>query len=117
MLTTQRRWPSTSKRAAVPTATSSTEHTRASRTGPRDRVAVLELLDDAAAQRRHERTHRQSVEHVVEEPEHDEPLGFLGRDAAGGEVVQLLVVDRADGARVRALDIAGLDLEVGHRAG
>src|SRR4051795_6486514 len=98
MLTTQSRWPSTSKRAAVPTATSSTEHTRASRTGPRDRVAVLELLDDAAAERRDRCALRQAVEHVVEEPEHDEALSLLRRHAAGGQVVELVVVDRADGA-------------------
>src|SRR4051794_38840025 len=107
MLTTQRRWPSTSKRAAVPAATSSTVHTRTSRTGPRDRVAVLELLDDAASQGRHERRHRKAFEHVVEESEHDEPLRFLRRHPAGGEVVQLVVVDRTDGAGVRALHVVG----------
>ena len=48
-------------------------------------------------------------------PEHDEPLRFLGRHAAGGEVVELVVVDRTDGARVRALHVVGLDLEVGDR--
>ena len=32
-----------------------------------------------------------------------------------GEVVELVVVDRADRARVRALHVVGLDLEVGHR--
>ena len=62
-----------------------------------------------------ERAHRQPVEHVVEEPEHDEPLGLLGRDAAALEVVELVVVDRADGGRVRALHVVGLDLEVRDR--
>ena len=59
----------------------------------------------------------QAVEDVVEEPEDDQPLGLCGRDAAALEVVELVVVDRADGARVRALHVVGLDLEVRDRLG
>src|SRR6186997_2757702 len=107
MFTTHRRWPSRSKRAAVPAATSSTAHTRTSGTGPRDRVAVFELLHHAAAQRRHQRAHRQAIEHVVEEAEDDEALGLLGRHPASGEIVELVLVDGPDGARVGALHVAG----------
>ena len=44
---------------------------------------VLELVDDRAPQTRASaRSTGRRVEHVVEEPEHDQALGFLGRDAA-----------------------------------
>ena len=56
-------------------------------------------------------------EHLVEEAEHDEPLGDLGRDAAALEVEALLLVDRPDRAGVAALHVVGLDLEVGHALG
>src|SRR5262249_61172758 len=64
--------------------------------GRRAAVApVLDLLDDRPAQRRGERGHRQAVEHVLEEPEDDEPLGLRRWDAAALEVVALVVVGRA----------------------
>ncbi len=62
-----------------------------------------------------ERADREPLEHVVEESEHDQSLGLLGRDAARLEVVELLVVDRADRRRVRAAHVVGLDLEVRDR--
>ena len=58
-----------------------------------------------AAQRRRQRRDRQPGEDVLEEPEHDEPLGVLGPHAAALEVVELVVVDRADGRRVRAAHV------------
>ena len=64
---------------------------------------------------RGERADREALEHVVEEAEHDQPLGLLGRDAAALEVVELVVVDRPDGGGVRALHVVGLDLEVRDR--
>src|SRR6516165_7945953 len=100
MRTTHTPTPSTSKRACDPGFTSETEHTRTSGTGPRDRVAVFDLLDDAPAERRDERRQRQSLEHVVEEAEHDEPLRLGGRNTACREVVELVVVDGANGAGV-----------------
>src|SRR4051812_4310417 len=113
MFTTQSRWPSTSTREAVPGFTSETAQTRTSGTGPRDRVAVLDLLDHTPSQRCDERRDREAVEHVVEEPEHHQPFRFLRRHPAGGQVVELVVVDRTYGARVRALHVVGLDLQVG----
>ena len=50
-----------------------------------------------------ERADGQLVEHLVEEAEHDQPLGDLGRDAAALEVEALLRVDRADRRGVAAL--------------
>src|SRR5437588_1389525 len=112
MLTTQSRRPSTSKRAAVPGFTSATAQTRTSDTGPRDRVSVLDLLDHTAAQGGDERGDREPVEDVVEEAEHDEALRLFGGHATGRQVVELVVVDRAHGAGVRALHVVGFDLDV-----
>src|SRR5436189_4224501 len=107
MFTTQSRRPSTSKRSAVPGFTSLTAHTRTSRvsrtsrtsrvsdTGTGHGIAVLDLLDHAAPEGGDERRQGQLLEHVVEEAEHDEALGFLRGHPAAGEVVELLVVDGA----------------------
>ena len=43
------------------------------------------------------------------------PLGFLGRHTPALEVVELVIVDRADRGSVRALHVVGLDLEVRDR--
>src|SRR5690242_8418224 len=138
--TTHSRWPSTSKRAAAPTFTSSTEHTltslmtwpqmfserctrhirveRSEYVGLRaNSRAVLDLADDVVAEAADERTDGQTVEDVVEEAEDDEALRLGRRDAAALQVVELVLVDRADGAGVRALDVVGLDLEVRDRLG
>ena len=57
-------------------------------------VEVADLLVHRAPQRRRERGDGQAGEHVLEEAEHDQPLGVLGPHAAGLEVVALVVVDR-----------------------
>ena len=58
------------------------------------------------------------LDDVGEEAAHDEAAGGLGVDAARAEVEQLLVVEPAGGAGVAgADDLAGLDLQVGHRVG
>ena len=44
-------------------------------------------------------------------------LGDLGPDAPALEEEALLGIDRTDGARMAALDVVGLDLEVRHRLG
>src|SRR5947208_16512191 len=106
MRTTHSRWPSTSNRFAEPASTSFTEHTRRSPT------AVLDLLDHGAAERTRERRDGQAVEHVVEEAEHDQSLRLRRRHAAALEVIELILVDGADGARVRAPHVVGLDLEI-----
>ena len=55
---------------------------------------------------------------VVEEAVHDQPTRLVLRDAARLQVEQLLVVEPAGGRRVAGtLDLAGLDLQVGHRVG
>ena len=72
-------------------------------------VAISLLLD---------RRHADLADQVVEEAVHDEAAGFLVVDAARAEVEQLLVVEAGGGRRVAgAGDLAGLDLEVGHRVG
>src|SRR5262245_46115968 len=109
MLTTQSVWPSASTRPFSPGAMSATAHTRTSGIGARHRIAVLDLLEDAAAQRPDERRQRELREHVVEETEHDEPLRLIGGHAAAREVVELLLVDGADGAGMRAAHVVGLD--------
>src|SRR5947208_5853356 len=111
MRTTHSRWPSTSNRFAEPASTSFTEHTRRSPT------AVLDLLDHGAAERTRERRDGQAIEHVVEEPEHDQSLRLRRRHAAALEVVELVLVDGTDGARVRAPHVVGFDLEVRDRLG
>src|SRR5512142_3381795 len=111
MRTIESRWPSTSTRVAVPGAISSRLPTRTSATG--DEPSHLRV--DRRAERLDERGHREPVEHVVEEAEHDEPLRVGRRHTASLEVVQLLLVDRADGRRVRATHVVGLDLEVRDR--
>src|SRR3954452_3110853 len=51
-----------------------------------------------------------------EETTHDQPPGLVGGDAAGHQVEQRLVVEPAGGAGMAgAGDLAGLDLQVGHR--
>ena len=58
------------------------------------------------------------LDDVGEEAADDEAAGGLGVDAARAEVEQLLVVEPAGGAGVAgADDLAGLDLQVGHRVG
>src|ERR671926_1116876 len=93
-------WPSTAKQRADPGARSSREQTRRGSPMP---VPVLELLDHRSAQTTRERADREPAEHVVEESEHDQSLRVAWRDAAALEVVELVVVDRADRRRVRAL--------------
>ena len=58
------------------------------------------------------------AEDLAEEPADDQPPRDVLRDAAALQVEQLLVVEAAGGARVPgAGDLAGLDLQVGHRVG
>src|ERR1700726_4462466 len=106
MRTTASRQPSTSTRRAAPGSTSSTAQTRTSAMEPTD------LGLDGASQRPRERRDGQPVQDIVEEPEDDEPFGLLGGDAPRFEVVELVVVDGADGAGVGAAGVVGLDLEV-----
>src|SRR6188474_2025186 len=115
MWTTQSLKPSTSTRRDEPAATSCVLSTVTSGTLRSFGVVTLDLLDHRLSQRTDELTYRQPVEHVVEEPQHDQSLRLFGRDATRLEVVQLVVVDRADRARVRALDVVRLDLEVRDR--
>src|SRR3712207_9062728 len=77
--------------------------------------AGVELAGDRGAQAVRTGAERQAVDGVLEEAEHDEALGDVGRNAARLEVVELIPVDRADGRGVRAADVVGLDLEVGDR--
>src|SRR3954447_2818420 len=59
-----------------------------------------------------------ALDELGEEAADDQPPGLDLRDAAGLQVEELLVVEPAGGAGVaRADDLAGLDLEVGHRVG
>src|SRR2546423_14346291 len=111
MRTTAIRWPSTSKRCALPGSMSSREHTRISATG----AQPPDLLVDLGPQRLHEGGYCEPVEHVIEEAEHDEPLRVGRRHTASLEVVELLVVDRTHRRRMRAADVVGLDLEVRDR--
>ena len=74
---------------------------------------MLDLLDHAPSKGRHQGGDREPIEHIVEESEDHEPLGLLGGDTTRRQVVQLVLVDRADAARVLALHVVGLDLEVG----
>src|SRR6476661_6897692 len=58
------------------------------------------------------------AEDLAEEPAYDEPPRDRLRYSAALQVEQLLVVEAPGGARVpRARDLAGLDLQVGHRVG
>src|SRR6266568_6926046 len=50
----------------------------------------------------------QPVDGVLEEAEHDEPLGHVGRDAPCRQVVELVEVDRPDGGGVGAADVVAL---------
>src|SRR3954468_18742083 len=111
MRTTATFWPFTSNARAEPGARSSRAHTRMAS----PMASVLQLVDDRPPQAARERAYGQALEHVVEEPEHDQALGVLGRDAAALQVVELVVVDRPDGRRVGALHVVGLDLEVRDR--
>src|SRR5664280_2194527 len=48
------------------------------------------------------------LEDFLQEAEHDQTLGGVLGYAAGTQVKQMLVVDAADGTRVRALDLGRL---------
>ena len=62
--------------------------------------------------------HADLADQVVEEAVHDQAARLVLGDAARAQVEQLLVVEAAGRRRVAgALDLAGLDLEVGHRVG
>ena len=72
----------------------------------------------ASSSRRSIESTPRRLDQVGEEPVHDEPARLDRRDAAALEVEQLLVVEPAGRRGVPgALDLAGLDLEVGHRVG
>src|SRR5918993_697197 len=109
--------PPTTMRRAVPgtrsaSATVAESVSVATSGRPGERAVEVELGRHPAAQLLGERADRQLVEDLVEEAEHDEALGDLGRDAAALEVEALLGVDRADGRRVAAAHVVRLDLEV-----
>src|SRR5581483_217631 len=124
MRTTARRQPSLSTRMADPGATSPTLHTTISATaGLRDLVGVaaaagVELPGDGGPQPLlGAGAERQAVDGVLEEAEDDQALGDVGRHAPGGEVVELVRLDRADGRGVGAADVVALDLQVRDRVG
>ena len=55
-------------------------------------------------------------DHLIEEAEHDESFGDLGADTAALEIEALVLVDRADGGGMAALDVVRLDVEVRARS-
>src|SRR4029079_5436217 len=113
MRTTATATPSITRRVAVPGARSSRAIVSLATSGHlRQGALEVELGRDLAAQLGGQRTDGQLVEHLVEEAEHDEPLGDLGRDAAALEVEALVGVDRSDRRGVAAAHVVGLDLEV-----
>src|SRR5207247_7876285 len=105
MRTSATLWPSTAKQRAVPGARASRAQTRRGSPMTLTRVPVLQLVDHRATEPSRQRADREPLEHVVEEAEHDQPLGVVGRDAAALEVVELVVVDGSDGRRVGTLHV------------
>ena len=62
--------------------------------------------------------HRDLGDDLGEEPAHHQPAGLLLGNSAGPQIEQLLVVEAPGGTGVPgADDLAGLDLQVGHRVG
>src|SRR4051812_27643012 len=116
MRTSAMRCPLTSKRRAVPGTISSTVASRKDSAIGAPPL-MLQLLDDRVPQPPRQRADGKPGEDVVEEPEHDQSFGFGGRDPTRFEVVELVVVDRSDGRRVRAADVVRFDLEVRDRLG
>src|SRR5262245_42550086 len=55
------------------------------------------------------------VEHVLEEPAHDQPLRLRASEAARHQVEELFAVDLAERRAVRAADVVRHDLEPGDR--
>src|SRR4051812_9082508 len=115
--TTARRYPATSNRLAEPGFTSSTEQTLISATtvtSGTDTTRVgpgppgLELPGHSGPQRLLLAGERQAGDDILEEPEHDEALRHVGREAAALQVVELVLVDRPDGRGVGAPDVVGL---------
>src|SRR5437764_1069879 len=110
--TTARRWPSLSTRMDDPGATSLTLQTVISAMAQLrlDFIGVaatagVELAGHGGPEPLGAGPEGQPVDGVLEEAEHDEPLGDLGRDAPGGQVVELVGVDRPDGGGVGATDV------------
>src|SRR6516164_7231857 len=112
MRTSAIRWPSTSKRRAESGARSSRAHSRTA-----SPTTVFQFVDHSAAQSARERADRKTVEHVIEEAEHDEAFCLFGLDAARLQVVTLFLVDRTNRGCVRAPHVVRLDLEIGNRFG
>src|SRR5262245_62658089 len=106
MRTMARRRPSLSTRMAEPGATSPTLQTAISGTAAGLRLlhlvgaaaaAGVELAGDGGPDPLRGGAEGQALDGVLEEAEHDQPLGHVGRHAPRLEVVELVRVDRADG--------------------
>src|SRR5262245_39338099 len=113
MRTTAIGMPSMTRRVAVPGTRASRAIVSLAMSGHlRQRPVEVELGRHLSPQLLGERADRQLIEHLVEEAEHDQPLGDLRRDAPALEVEALVGVDRADRRGVTAAHVVGLDLEV-----
>ncbi len=78
----------------------------------------FQFVFDGGGQAIAEVGHRDLGDDLAEEAADHQPAGLFLRDAAGAQVEQLLVVETPGGAGVSgADDLAGLDLQVGHRVG
>src|SRR5581483_498798 len=106
MRTIASRWPSLSTRIDEPGATSATLQTTISAIRRLLLAPVAHLVGVAAPAGVELPGHgrpqpllgagaeRQPVDGVLEEAEHDQPLGHVRRHAPGGQVVELVGVDR-----------------------
>src|SRR3954471_7832167 len=112
MRTSAMRWPATSKRRAVPASISSRRQSRTAspiRTAEEVGVGSVELGGQQVDQVVAQRFERDAVEHVAQEPEHDQAVRHLRRHPARLQVVALLLVDRTDGGGVTARHVVLLD--------
>ena len=114
-VTTATASPSITTRSAVPSGTATTAQAR---TVFRHAAASVSSRSTAATQPVLHLGHADLVDDVGEEAADDQPARLVLGDAAGLQVEQLLVVEPAGRAGVTgADDLAGLDLQVGHRVG
>jgi hypothetical protein len=60
---------------------------------------------------------RKGLEDFLEEAGDNQAFGDISRNSAAFEVEELFKIDRANGRRMAALHVVGLDLEVGNRFG
>src|SRR5579871_5323732 len=101
--------PSTSTGTAWPSGSSSNRATTCSTI-----VGNLQLGADHATHVGAQRL-GEPPDDFVEEPEHDEAVGDLGRHATALQVEPLVRVDRAGRGRMRTTHVVLFDVEVGHR--